>query len=76
VRIKKEAKVWQMLAIMEVELGVPIERMRLWKIEHRINGSRRPMGCLQAENLGDVVATQHSVGSKGRCAFFMEVQTN
>lgn len=65
---------WQMLATMETELGVPIDRMRLWKVEHRDNGSRRPMGCLRAKQLSDVVAKEHmSSGSNSRCAFYMEV---
>lgn len=75
VRIKKEAQVWQMLATMETELGVPIDRMRLWKVDQRANGSRRPMDCLRAKHLGDVVAEDHmSGGCNSRCALYMEVR--
>jgi len=73
VRIRREAEVWQMLATIEVELGVPIERMRLWKLKRRHNHTRRPMGCLQAKNLMDVVARKYASRHNGRCAFYIEV---
>ena len=74
VKIKKEAEVWQLLATIEIELGIPIDRMRLWNVEQRDNHSRRPMDCLEAENLTDIVAKKYtSESNNGRCVFNMEV---
>lgn len=74
VRVKKEAEVWQLLATLEDELGVPMDRTRLWTLEARQNNTKRPMGCVLPEHLNQGVAALHT-SSGGRCMFYMEVLT-